>query len=491
MTTPILGKYGISSSGFAMPSSASELFDDYKASILQALPQIDLRTGSIFNLFLNANNNVLFNLLEQFEGFYYSKNPDTAVGIEQDSLYAINDLERIPAASSVVSVVCTCENSTVIKANSQISNPSNGGLFINEQDEVISTTACVKILISLANALDNASYNLSINGFYCGITSGSGATSSSILNALAVAINAEFQNIDCTATNNNGVLEITSNNLLQPFSIALSSNFVIGKVSSVFTFHSVNTGKTLVNASTITQINTLTSGWDSCYNPTDGQLGRYDETDQEFRERQARIGIYNRGSSTESAILNAFGDPEQISGISYAKLEINDSEAIDSNGLPPRSIHLIVEGSSDIDIANLLWQKKAGGIKTTYGNTSVTIKDIQGNNRVVKFTRPVKKYVWLQCTTTAGGDYSPPTDYVTQIKNWIVIYGSKLKIGDNIMLKVAAGFALANVSGLSDLQITATATTTLTQTPVNYGGLDIAISSSEIALFDASRISVV
>lgn len=486
----ILEKYGISPAGFTMPASKSELFENYKASILQALPQIDLRTGSIFNLFLNANSNVLFNILEQFEGFYYSKDPSTAVGTEQDSLYAINDLERIPAASSVVSVICTGENSTVIKANSQISNFSNGDLFVNEKDEIISTTACVKILLTLANIADNTPYNLAINGFYCGITSGSGATADSIISALVSAINIEVQSINCMAVNNNGALEITSNNLLQPFAIALSSNFVIGKVSSVFTFKSVGTGKVLVNANTITKINTLTTGLDSIYNPFDGQLGRSDEADQEYRERQARIGIYNRGSSTYNAILNAFNDPEQISGISYTNLQINDTDETDSNGMPPHSVHLIAQGGADLDVANLLWVKKAGGIRATYGNTSVTIKDIQGSSRIVKFSRPIKKYVWLQCTPTAGGDYSLPSDYVTQIKTWIVKYGSNLKIGDNVMLKVAAGFALSNVAGLADLQITATTTNAENGTPLNYSNTDIAIGSAEVAVFSVDRISI-
>lgn len=199
-----------------------------------------------------------------------------------------------------------------------------------------------------------------------------------------------MQNINCIAVNNNGILQITSNNLLQPYSIALSSNFVIGKVSSVFTFKSVTTGKTLVNANTITKINTLTNGLDGVNNPFDGQLGRDDETDQEYRERQARIGIYNRGSSTYNAILNAFNDSEQITGISYTNLQINDTDETDSNGVPAKSIHLIVEGGSDEDVANLLWIKKAGDVRVTYGNTAVAIKDIQGNTRIVKFSRPVK-----------------------------------------------------------------------------------------------------
>lgn len=486
----IFSKYGISPLGFAMPASKNELFEEYKTSILQTVPQIDLRTGSIFNLFLNANNNVLFNLLEQFESFYYSKDPSSAVGIEQDSLYAINDLERIPAASSFVSIICNGENSTVIKKNTQISNSATGDIFINDKDEVISPTSCVKIALTLTNIANNTPYNLSINGFYCGVISGTIATTNNILDTVVDAIVSEVQNINCNAVNNNGVLEITSNNLLQPFSIAISSSFKIGKISSPFTFKSIQTGEVLVNANTITQINTITTGLDSVYNPSDGQFGRNVETDQEYRERQARIGVYNRAKSTYNAILNAFNDPEQIQGISYVDLQINDTDTTNIDGVPARSIHLIIEGGADEDIANLLWTTKAGGIKPTHGNTSVSIKDIDGNIRVIKFSRPVKRYIWIQGISATGGDYSLPSDYVTQIKNWILIYGNKLKIGDNVMLKVAAGFALSNIQGLDDLELEATTTETENGMPTNYSAGNIAISSNEVAIFSFDRISI-
>lgn len=58
------------------------------------------------------------------------------------------------------------------------------------------------------------------------------------------------------------------------------------------------------------------------------------------------------------------------------------------------------------------------------------------------------------------------------------------------MLKVAAGFALANVVGLSDLQITATTTDTENGTPSNYSSNDVAIGSTEVAVFSIDRISI-
>ena len=57
------------------------------------------------------------------------------------------------------------------------------------------------------------------------------------------------------------------------------------------------------------------------------------------------------------------------------------------------------------------------------------------------------------------------------------------------MLKVAAGFALANVQGLDNLEIEAAVTDTENEVP-SYSTSNIAISSSEVAVFSVDRISV-
>lgn len=481
--TLLFGKYGITSAGFAMTTQA-QLFADYKDAIQQAVPSIDLRDGSVFNLFLNANSNILFSVLQQMENIWYAKDPTTAIGMQQDALYALNDLTRLTPAPSVVKVVCKGDNGSTIPVNTQISS-TNGDIFINKTVGGITMSSCVKAIIQINNVSDNTPYNIDIDGYYVGITSGSGQSKAELLTLLSNAILSETL-IDCAVNIDGDNLEISTSNPVQPVSIAVSSNFTVGKISSIVTFYSLNDGEVLVNANTINVINTITSGLDEVNNPVAGELGREVETDQEFRARQQRIGIYNRSSATYNAILSAFNDTNQITGVSYVNLNINDELTENAEGLPAKSIELVIQGGNDNDIANLLWNTKAGGI-ATYGNTSIDVIDGAGNTRVVKFSRPVKKYVWFRAVITSSGDLH--SNYVEQVKEYIMQYTQKLGVGSNVMLKVAGGFVLSNLSGISNVVISAFTTDAVTGTGT-YTENDIAISSNEVAMFDKNRIEV-
>ena len=79
-------------------------------------------------------------------------------------------------------------------------------------------------------------------------------------------------------------------------------------------------------------------------------------------------------------------------GVKSVYVDENKTMQVDSKGLEPKSIVLIVDGGRNEDVANAIWRKKDQAIQMN-GDTVVTVRDNQGIDREVRFYRPKKKKV--------------------------------------------------------------------------------------------------
>ena len=82
-------------------------------------------------------------------------------------------------------------------------------------------------------------------------------------------------------------------------------------------------------------------------------------------------------------------------GVKSVYADENKTMSVDSKGLEPKSIVLIVDGGRNEDIAKAIWKKKDQAIQMN-GDTVVTIKDNQGIDREVRFYRPKKREVQVK-----------------------------------------------------------------------------------------------
>ena len=82
-------------------------------------------------------------------------------------------------------------------------------------------------------------------------------------------------------------------------------------------------------------------------------------------------------------------------GVKSVYADENKTMTVDSKGLEPKSIVLIVDGGRNEDIANAIWKKKDQAIQMN-GDTIVTVKDNQGIDREIRFYRPKKKEVQVK-----------------------------------------------------------------------------------------------
>lgn len=222
----------------------------------------------------------------------------------------------------------------------------------------------------------------------------------------------------------------------------LPATVVIGSDGTVVaTATCANSGAVAAVAGSVNGINTPTRGWASVTNPLAATVGVAAETDAELRVRQSQsvaLASLTPFDAVDGAIAN-------VEGVTRHKLFENDTEATDSNGLPPHSISAIVEGGDATEIANTIRSVKGQGV-STYGTTAVIVTDKYGNPYIIRFSRPVDVPIYVSITLKALTGYS--SEVGDEIKAAVASYINSLAIGDSVLLsRVYSPANLGVVSG--------------------------------------------
>ncbi|MBN3832971.1 baseplate J/gp47 family protein [Burkholderia sp. Ac-20344] len=172
-------------------------------------------------------------------------------------------------------------------------------------------------------------------------------------------------------------------------------------------------------AGTIEQIGTPTRGWQTVSNPADAAVGIPVETDAALRQRQT----VSTALPSQTVLEGIVGAVENVSGVTRLAAYENDTNLVDSNGLPQHSISLVVEGGDATAIANAMAKKKTPG-GGTYGTTAVTVLNRYNMPITMRFFRPTDAPIAvaislrvLQGYTTATGAaiQQAVSDYINAI----------------------------------------------------------------------------
>lgn len=222
----------------------------------------------------------------------------------------------------------------------------------------------------------------------------------------------------------------------------LPATVVIGSDGTVVaTATCANSGAVAAVAGSVNGINTPTRGWASVTNPLAATVGVAAETDAELRVRQSQsvaLASLTPFDAVDGAIAN-------VEGVTRHKLFENDTEATDSNGLPPHSISAIVEGGDALEIAHTIRSTKGQGV-STYGTTAIMVTDKYGNPYTIRFSRPVDVPIYVSITLKALTGYSSQVG--DEIKAAVAAYINSLPIGDSVLLsRVYSPANLGVVSG--------------------------------------------
>ena len=187
------------------------------------------------------------------------------------------------------------------------------------------------------------------------------------------------------------------------------------------------TGAINAPANALTKIKSPIFGWSTVNNAEPMSAGKVKETDQQLRlRRRASVSRGNRNMT--DSLWAVISDLEGV--IEVAVLE-NPSNKEDKRGLSPHSVHAVVLGGDDIEIAQAIWSNKTGG-SILDGNETVIIKDLAGGDQQVKFSRPVSVPVKIKVNVTPRVGWSYKT--ASQIREVLFEYiNSNQRVGEELV----------------------------------------------------------
>jgi hypothetical protein len=305
------------------------------------------------------------------QAIYASNDPNQAADASLDALSALTGTLRGSQRQSVATGVCVGSPLTVLEVGRQIETSDTAAPFISATGPITmaSLTAWVGTTAYAAGALvTNAS-----RAYLC-ITAGTSAGAGGPTT---------------TAT------DITDGSVHWRY-IGEGTGY------AVILFVAQSFGPVGALANKLTVIDTPVTNWNAVTNPADAIVGRFTENNAALRARRENE-VATSGNTTVDAIRanvlqvnQGSTDPNHQQPTSV-HVFWNDTDYVNSDGLPPHSIEVLVQDGTDADIAQAIWDSVGAGTYT-YGSSSAYATDSEGNSQLVRYTRPTGVPIWVTAT---------------------------------------------------------------------------------------------
>lgn len=183
-----------------------------------------------------------------------------------------------------------------------------------------------------------------------------------------------------------------------------------------------------------------------------GITRKVNETNEVLRERYYE-SLARSGSCTGEAIRARILD---IVGVTHCYVAENTTlENPDERGLPAKSFVAVVDGGTDDNIAQVIYDSgKAAGIES-FGNTSGAALDRAGNTINIFFGRSSDIYFRVIINYTVYDEESLSTTYESDIKLAIAKYaGDYFSADKDVFAKKFMGYIYGATGGLGDVDVT-------------------------------------
>lgn len=475
--------YGITPQGFNL-----KRLEDIRLELIEQLQaelgSIDTSPESVLGVLVGIIAKGLADLWEGQESTYNSLYPSTADGISLDNVADFTGVRRLAATKTTGIIQCFGDIGTPISAGLVVSIENVGDRFEILDNVVISpAVGTTSGLIDVDTVIDSTDYIVTINGTASTFNSGVGATALSIAAGLVAQVDLSPEAV-VGIDNLDGTFFVQSTDPETPFTLIVSAELVITKAAVNTSVQAEEFGAVQGLAGTATVIETPLSGWDSVTNGTDFDIGREPETDTELRLRRLS-SLQVTGAGTLEAIRSRL---LQVVGVTAAFVEENTTTAIDGAGRPPKSFEAVVAGGDDQDIADLLWLVKPAGIET-FGTEMISVVDSQGISHDIYFSRATEIYLHLRITLTLSPEETFPVDGSDQVALNALEYGQTLQIGDDVYVQ-RFFVPVYEVIGIADATIEIATSALPGDPPGAWQTTNLAISNTEVAVFDSGRITV-
>ena len=420
---------------------------------------------------------------EAVQGTYDASFPKSASAINLDNVCDIVDVQRIAKSKSSALVEFTGAVGAVVPAETVVKVTDSENRFLLKNTLTLTNTQFSDITVSLSSVANSTIYQLTINNTVVSITSGSSATTTSILAQLKAGIDTLVSGVTTSyPTASTLRINVTEVNSVLP--IVVGVRIAVDSVSDLVEVVAQDYGVVKAPATTLSNLLVPIIGINSLTNYVDATEGREEETDEELRVRRYEsVGIV--GAGTDSAIT---ANVRNLTDVSAAFTISNRTYSVDSDGRPPKSFEVVVEGGDDLDIANTVFKYQPAGIEST-GTITKTIVDDDGNPQVIKFSRPTNIYIKMEIDYTKYDEELFALTGEEGIKAAALEYGNLINIGVDVMPQRFFGNIFSKVQGISSLAIRVASSTDLsTWTPLSTS--PVVIGRKQNSVFDITRIIV-
>lgn len=252
------------------------------------------------------------------------------------------------------------------------------------------------------------------------------------------------------------------------------------------TMEAVDTGPVSAAAGSLTEVASSVLGWEQVYNPSDAVLGQVVESDVSSRRRRRQTLALQSNGSPE-AIISRLYDTDGVRSLSFRENITNATITIDGISIPGHYIYACVEGGSDSDVANALFQSKAVGPGYA-GSVTVPVTDASsGQTYDVKFDRPVERTFQARFTVKPS-----PLDALNIIQNAVQSYVNGELEGDAglVVNQNLSPFELAGAVNIVEPRIFITKVE-LSTDGLTWSTAEITIKLNEVARLPKSAVQVV
>lgn len=482
-----MDKYGITPKGFVR-KRLPEIKEDVYAKLREGWGyDITINPQSALNVIVTGFSDEAAKLWEELENTYYAMYTMSAEGSNLDNAMQFGGITRERDQRTTYMLACSAPDDTVVSYGVLVKSATNPEkMFRCTNTQVIGRENFRKIVVRpyMDSGIDVFYISVNRHPYQYILQPGDGAEA--VINAFKGLINEK--GITVRADEENGCLILEDDYKKTSNTLAVSNNLLIESVTSNILFESMEYGPVLIANGLIKEMVTLDTGITEVTNDIAPVPGRFEADDIEARQnfiKRCALRSKNMIESVEAEIYNSVDNVLSVKGYE------NDQETTDAEGRPPKSVEFIVDGGDEGEIVNIIYRKKANGIRP-YGNIIMDVADSYGNIHKVGFSRPDYLYVWLHVALTRKPGKEMAPNYAQLAQESILEDGKGLRAGQSVYLQEFYS-NLYNVLNISLVEISAYAGTTEKYVPLKdeYVLKNILVSHRQKALLDASRIEVV
>lgn len=475
-------QYGLTDAGFVI-KPLSVILEEEKQAFREVFGNdIDLSDESVAGAYVGNLSAKIAALWEQLEGLWNAGDVDSAGGVFLDRIAAFVHVEREAAKHTQVTACVWGAEGTVVPKGTLAKLAITEDIFSLSKSVSIARTNLLGIVVAVSGAADLA---ITIGTTTVSVPYEDGDTEETLRDKLSEAIAERLGDTLSVEDVDDDGLRVLSTDGITAFSADVSGALEAESFGSPAVFAAKEAGRVYAPSGTLTVMVSNVAGVESITNYATGTTGRDAESDTELRTSLSTR--QKQATCTEPAIENAIS---KLTGVTYVRVYSN-RDIVAADGRPPKSYEAVVVGGEAQTIAQTIFENGPAGIQA-YGNTVQTVKDSQGFEWEIGFSRPMSRNIWIKVVLTLYDEEEFPAGGTTGVKTNIVDWGAgNLGVSVDLIFQRLA-IPVYAVPGIAhaDIKVAATADPDTPPADEDYASQNIAIGEVEIAVIDAGRISV-